>query len=64
MLGVNIGSLNSTVTIGQKQQSALLFKTELLLSETSSRVCPSLLSFGETHRVIGDQASFSLKEKY
>jgi molecular chaperone DnaK (HSP70) len=62
MLGVNIGSLNSTVTIGQKQQSALLFKTELLLSETSSRVCPSLLSFGETHRVIGDQASLVLRK--
>ena len=62
MLGINIGSLNSTVTLGQKQQSALLFKTELLLSETSSRVCPSLLSFGETHRVIGDQASLVLRK--
>ena len=62
MLGINIGSLNSTVTLGQKLQSALLFKTELLLSETSSRVCPSLLSFGETHRVIGDQASLVLRK--
>ena len=62
MIGINIGSLNSTVTLGQKQQSALLFKTELLLSETSSRVCPSLLSLGETHRVIGDQASLVLRK--
>ena len=62
MLGINIGSLNSTVTIGHKQQSALLFKTELLLSETSARACPSIISFGETHRVIGDQAALVLRK--
>ena len=62
MLGINIGSLSSTVAIGQKHQSALLFKTELLLSETSKRTCPSLISFGETHRVIGDQASLILRK--
>ena len=62
MLGINIGSLSSTVAIGQKHQSALLFKTELLLSETSKRTCPSLISFGETNRVIGDQASLILRK--
>ena len=62
MLGINLGSLSSTVAIGQKHQSALLFKTELLLSETSKRTCPSLISFGETHRVIGDQASLVLRK--
>ena len=63
MLGINIGSLNSTVTLGQKlDNSALQFKTELLLSETSSRACPSILSFGETNRVIGDQASLVLRK--
>ena len=62
MLGINIGSLNSTISLGQKINSALQFKTELLLSETSSRVCPSILSFGETNRVIGDQASLVLRK--
>ena len=62
MLGINIGSLNSTVTIGHQVQSALLFKTELLLSETSARTCPSILSFGETHRVFGDQAALVLRK--
>ena len=62
MLGINIGSLNSTVTIGQQLNSALLFKTELLLSETSARTCPSILSLGETHRVIGDQAALVLRK--
>ena len=64
MLGVNIGSLSSTMAIGQKHHSALLFKTELLLSETSSRTCPSLVSFGATHRVIGDQASLTLRKNF
>ena len=63
MLGINIGSLNSTVTIGHKQNSSLNFKTELLLSETSARACPSILSFGETNRVIGDQAALVLRQK-
>ena len=62
MLGINIGALSTTVAIGQKHQSTLLFKTELLLSETSKRTCPSLISFGETHRVIGDQASLILRK--
>ena len=62
MLGINIGSLSSTMAIGQKHKSALLFKTELLLSETSSRTCPSILTFSETHRIIGDQASLVLRK--
>ena len=62
MLGINIGSLNSTVTIGSQLNSALLFKTELLLSETSARTCPSIISFGETHRIIGDQAALVLRK--
>ena len=62
MLGINIGSLNSTVTLGQKQDSSPNFKTDLLLSETSARTCPSILSFGETNRVIGDQASLVLRK--
>ena len=62
MLGINLGSLSTTVALGQKHQSALLFKTELILSETSARTCPSLISFGETHRVIGDQAALVLRK--
>ena len=62
MLGINIGSFSSTMAIGQKHKSALLFKTELLLSETSSRTCPSIISFTDTHRTIGDQASLVLRK--
>ena len=62
MLGINIGSLSSTMAIGNKHKSALLFKTELLLSETSTRTCPSIISYTDTHRVIGDQASLVIKK--
>ena len=62
ILGINLGSLSTSIAIGQKHQSAFLFKTELLLSETSSRTCPTLISFTETHRVIGDQAALILRK--
>lgn len=62
MIGINIGSLNSSISLGQKLHSALLFKTELLLSDTSARMNPSIISFGQTHRVIGDQASLILRK--
>ena len=62
MLGINIGSFSSTMAIGQKHKSALLFKTELLLSETSSRTCPSIISYTDTHRTIGDQANLVLRK--
>ena len=32
------------------------------LSETSARTCPSIITFGETHRVIGDQAALVLRK--
>ena len=62
MLGVNFGSFSSSMSIGHKSQSALVFKTELLLSDTSGRSCPSLISFTDTHRIIGDQSSLVIKK--
>ena len=37
------------------------FKSELLLSDTSLRTCPSIISYTKTHRLIGDQASLVVK---
>ena len=62
MIGINIGSLNSTVAIGHRAGNGQVNKVELLLSETSSRICPSLLSFTDDHRIIGDQASLVLRK--
>ena len=62
MIGINIGSLNSSIALGKSIPSQLLFKSELLLSDTSLRTCPSILSYTLTHRLIGDQASLVLKK--
>jgi molecular chaperone DnaK (HSP70) len=62
MIGINIGSLNSSISLGKFQPSQMLFKSELLLSDTSSRTCPSIISFTETHRLIGDHASLDVKK--
>ena len=62
MIGINIGSLNSSVSLGKVIPSQLLFKTELLLSDTSLRTCPSIIAYTSTHRLIGDQASLIIKK--
>ena len=62
MIGINFGSLNSSLSIGKTIAHQFIFKTELLLSETSLRTCPSMISFTENHRLIGDQASLILKK--
>ena len=61
MIGVNIGSLNSSISLGKSHPSQMLFKSELLLSDTSLRTCPSIISYTKTHRLIGDQASLVVK---
>ena len=62
MIGVNIGSLNSSIALGKIQLSQLSFKTELLLSDTSLRTCPSIITFTQSHRLFGDQASLIVKK--
>ena len=62
MIGISIGALNSTIALGKIIPSQLLFKSELLLSDTSLRTCPSIISFTSSHRLIGDQASLVIKK--
>ena len=62
MIGVNFGSLNSSIALGNAINSALIFKTELLLSDTSLRTCPSIISYTLSHRLIGDHASLVIKK--
>ena len=62
MIGINIGSLNSSIALGKATLPQLIFKTELLLSDNSLRTCPSIISFLENHRLIGDQASLIAKK--
>ena len=62
MIGINIGSLNSSIALGKIQPSQLTFKSELLLSDTSLRTCPSIITFTQSHRLFGDQASLIAKK--
>ena len=62
MIGINFGSLNTSVALGKYQLSNNMFKFELLLSETSLRTNPSIISFTQTHRLIGEQASSIVKK--
>ena len=62
MLGFNIGSLNTSISYCKlpSEQNRLHF--ELLLSDTSKRSCPSIISFTDSNRLIGDQASLTLRK--
>ena len=62
MIGISIGALNSTIALGKIIPEQLLFKSEVLLSDTSLRTCPSVISFTSSHRLIGDQASLVIKK--
>ena len=57
MIGINTGSLNTSIAFVNKHNKAL----EMLLSETSKRSFPSLISFPNEERLYGDNAMFSLK---
>ena len=61
MIGIDIGSLNTTVSLGKQNSSTSKFQCELILSDTSSRSCPSIITYTETLRLIGDQASLVLR---
>ena len=62
MIGIDIGSLNTRVSLGKQNSSTSKFQCELILSDTSARSCPSIISYTETLRLIGDQASLVLRK--
>ena len=62
MLGISIGSLNSKISFGKINYNNMFFKSELLLSDTSSRDCTSIISFTNTQRLIGDHATLTIKK--
>lgn len=57
MIGINIGSLNTSISYIKDYKSI-----NMLLSETSNRQFPSLISFPSQERQYGDVALFSLKQ--
>lgn len=61
MIGFNLGSLHSTVSLGQ-QVSASRMNCNLLIPDSSGRSTPSIISYTKSHRLIGDLANFSVKK--
>ena len=58
MLGISIGSQNTTVSFrNENEENAFL-----QLSDTSKRVCPSIFSYTEKYRTMGDIAESTLKK--
>ena len=64
MLGINLGSLNTSISLGTPRHSTGRLHCDLQLSDTSSRTCPSIISYTNTHRLIGDQASLVMKKNF
>ena len=62
MIGINLGSLNTSISVGTPSQASGRLHCELLISDTSGRSCPSIISFTNTHRLIGDQAILIMKK--
>lgn len=55
MYGINVGSLNTSIS--NLSESSI----QMVLSETSKRTFPTLISFTEKERLFGDSAAFSIK---
>lgn len=55
MIGISIGSLNSSISYYDRNQ------VKILLSETSNRTLPSLISITKNERIFGDNALFNIK---
>lgn len=55
MIGINVGALNSSISYYDKNQ------VKILLSETSNRTLPSLISVTKNERMYGDAALFNIK---
>ena len=62
MIGIDIGSLTTEVSLGTQDPTTSRFQYELVLSDTSTRSCPSILSYTEIRRLIGDQASLVIRK--
>ena len=61
MLGINIGSLNTIYSLCSRDENSN-FQTKILLSDVSSRTIPSIISFTENQRLIGEQAKNQIKK--
>ena len=55
MFGINLGSLNTSIATLEKQN------VKMVLSETSNRTFPSIVTITKNERLVGDSAFFNIK---
>jgi heat shock protein 4 len=58
MIGISLGSQNTCIGVVKGSN------VDIILSETSQRCLPTLLSYCEQERNFGDQANFTIKSNY
>lgn len=61
MIGLSIGAMNTSVAFSEVNQNGKLI-SDIILSETSSRVIPSTLAYSKSHRMIGDHAMLTIRK--
>ena len=61
MIGISLGTLNTAFSYGKRIQGTRL-NCELLLSETSLRTSPSIISYTDSHRLISESAHLVIKK--
>ena len=64
MIGIKIGSFNSMVSSGTIKQTTKKYECNVLLSKSSKRVIPSILTFTQEKKVIGEEAKINFKRNY
>ena len=62
MIGISLGSLNTSVSYGKKVPGTSRIQCELLLSETSLRSSPSIISYTNSHRLASESANLVIKK--
>jgi molecular chaperone DnaK (HSP70) len=61
MIGLSIGAMNTSVAFSEVNQNGKLI-SDIILSETSSRIIPSTLAYSKSHRMIGDHAMLTIRK--
>ena len=61
MIGIKVGSFSSMISYGEKKQQSDNYQCNVLLSKSSKRTIPTLLTYLPNNRVIGEEAKIYYK---
>lgn len=62
MIGISLGTLNTAFSYGKRIPGTTRLNCELLLSETSLRTSPSIISYTDSHRLVSESANLVIKK--